>query len=103
MELASKDDLAQEDLLERMDVKAWYQTQGESILCQMIDDLNTQGHKRLLVKDNGEVVIEIAGQEESVELLKDFPPRMVWDDFCHLLNEDEITASIQTEGLLLTW
>lgn len=103
MELASKDDLAQEDLLERMDVKAWYQTQGESILCQMIDDLNTQGHKRLLVKDNGEVVIEIAGQEESVELLKDFPPRMVWDDFCHLLNEDEITASIQTDGLLLTW
>lgn len=103
MELDAKDDLAQEDILERMDVKAWYQTQGESILCQMIDDLNTQGHKRLLIKDNGDVVIEIAGKEESVELLKDFPPRMVWDDFCQLLKEDEITASIQTEGLLLTW
>lgn len=103
MELAAKDDLAQEDLLERMDVKAWYQAQGESILCQMIDDLNTQGHKHLLIKDNGDVVVEIAGKEESVELLKDFPPRMVWEDFCQLLKEDEITASIQTEGLLLTW
>lgn len=103
MEQSAKDDLAQEDLLERMDVKVWYQTQGESTLCQMIDDLNTQGHKRLLIKDNGDVVIEIAGKEESVELLKDFPPRMVWEDFCQLLKEDEITASIQTEGLLLTW
>lgn len=103
MELAAKDDLAQEDLLERMDVKAWYQAQGESVLCQMIDDLNTQGHKHLLIKDNGDVVVEIAGKEESVELLKDFPPRMVWEDFCQLLKEDEITASIQTEGLLLTW
>lgn len=103
MALEAKDDLAQEELLERMDVKAWYQTQGESILCQMIDDLNTQGHKRLLIQDNGNVVIEIAGKEEAVELLKDFPPRMVWDEFCQLLREDEITATIQTEGLLLTW
>ena len=43
MELASKDDLAQEDLLERMDVKAWYQTQGEINHSQRIEDLNNQG------------------------------------------------------------
>ena len=94
---------AQEDLLERMDVKAWYTSQGEDVLCQMIDDLNTQGHKHLLIKEDGNVVIEIEGKEETIELLKDFPPRMMWDDFCQLLKEDEITASIQAEGLVLTW
>lgn len=103
MESEAKDDLAQEDLLERMDVKAWYTSQGEDALCQMIDDLNTQGHKRLLIKEDGNVVIEIEGKEETIELLKDFPPRMMWDDFCQLLKEDEITASIQAEGLVLTW
>ena len=103
MESEAKDDLAQEDLLERMDVKAWYTSQGEDALCQMIDDLNTQGHKHLLIKEDGNVVIEIEGKEETIELLKDFPPRMMWDDFCQLLKEDEITASIQAEGLALTW
>ena len=37
MELAAKDDLAQEDLLERVDVRTWYRDQGEQVLCQMID------------------------------------------------------------------
>ena len=73
MESEAKDDLAQEDLLERMDVKAWYTSQGEDVLCQMIDDLNTQGHKHLLIKEDGNVVIEIEGKEETIELLKRFP------------------------------
>lgn len=53
MELAAKDDLTQEDLLERVDVRTWYRDQGEQVLCQMIDDLNTQGHKKLLIKEDG--------------------------------------------------
>ena len=35
--------------------------------------------------------------------LKNFPPRIVWEDFCQILREDEITASIQNEGLALSW
>ena len=103
MELAAKDDLAQEDLLERVDVRTWYRDQGEQVLCQMIDDLNTQGHKKLLIKEDGNVVIDVAGKEQSVDLLKNFPPRIVWEDFCQILREDEITASIQNEGLALSW
>ena len=103
MELAAKDDLTQEDLLERVDVRTWYRDQGEQVLCQMIDDLNTQGHKKLLIKEDGNVVIDVAGKEQSVDLLKNFPPRIVWEDFCQILREDEITASIQNEGLALSW
>ena len=29
--------------------------------------------------------------------------RIVWEDFCQILREDEITASIQNEGLALSW
>ena len=103
MELAAKDDLTQEDLLERVDVRTWYRDQGEQVICQMIDDLNTQGHKKLLIKEDGNVVIDVAGKEQSVDLLKNFPPRIVWEDFCQILREDEITASIQNEGLALSW
>ena len=96
-------DLSQEEILERPDVKAWYREHGEKILAEMIDDLNTQGHRKLLVKDDGTVVIEAAGTEQYVESLRDFPPRLAWPDFCQLLSEDEIQASVKPEGLLLAW
>lgn len=98
-----KDDLRQEELLERVDVKDWYRSSGEDLICQMIDNLNTQGHKKLLIKENGQVVILAGGREQPVELIQDFPPRMVWDDFCQLLREDEINATVQQDGLMLAW
>lgn len=98
-----QDDLAQEELLERLDVRTWYNSTGEQILCQMIDDLNTQGHKKLLIKENGQVIIEVSGKEQPVETIQNFPPRMVWEEFCQLLREDEIKATIEQEGLQLAW
>lgn len=98
-----QDDLAQEELLERVDVRTWYNSTGEQILCQMIDDLNTQGHKKLLIKENGQVVIEVSGKEQLLDTITDFPPRMVWEEFCQLLREDEIKATIEKEGLQLAW
>lgn len=96
-------DLSQEEILDRPDVKEWYRMHGERLLTEMIDDLNTQGHRKLLVKDDGTVVIETEGTEQYVDSLRDFPPRMVWPDFCQLLSEDEIKASVKPEGLQLAW
>lgn len=99
----SDDDLKPEEMLERVDVKSWYFGHGEIVLAQMIDELNTQGHKELLIKEDGDVVITSSGTEQVVERIKGFPPRMVWEDFCQLLKEDEITASVQSNGLALAW
>jgi len=96
-------DLSQDEILDRPDVKAWYREHGEKLIAEMIDDLNTQGHKKLLVKDDGTVVIETAGTEQYVDSLRDFPPRLAWPDFCQLLSEDEIQASVKPEGLQLAW
>jgi len=99
----SEDDLSPEDLLERVDVKSWYFGHGEVILAQMIDELNTQGHKQLLIKEDGEVCITTMGSEQVVDTIKGFPPRMTWEEFCTLLKEDEIEASVQANGLALAW
>ena len=99
----SDDDLKPEEMLERVDVKSWYFEHGEIILAQMIDELNTQGHKELLIREDGDVVITTSGIEQVVERIKGFPPRMVWEDFCQLLKEDEINASVQSNGLALAW
>ena len=53
--------------------------------------------------DDGTVVTEASGTEQYVDSLRDFPPRLAWPDFCQLLSEDEIQASVKPEGLLLAW
>lgn len=96
-------DLEEDELLERVDVKSWYLTEGEKILSQMIDDLNTQGHRKLMIHEDGEVVIRASGADQIVDTIKNFPPRLAWDEFCNVLREDEITATIQPDGLMLSW
>lgn len=103
IELPEADNLAPEEMLERVDVKSWYQAEGEQILADMIDDLNTQGHRQLIIRDDGEVCIERAGTMTAIDTIRNFPPRMTWADFCQLLSEDDITASVAPEGLLLSW
>ena len=98
-----QDDLKQSEILERVDVKTWYSSSGERMLADIVDNLNSQGHRRAVVKEDGSVVIRQSGQEETVELIPNFPPRIVWDEFCQLLREDEYQASVTPEGLLLAW
>ena len=97
------EDLRDDEILDRVDAKTWYLGHGEKIIAEMIDDLNSQGHKQLLIKDDGSVIITASGKDQVVESIVDFPPRMVWEEFCQLLSEDDITASVKPEGLSLAW
>ncbi len=99
----AKDDLQQSELLDRVDVKSWYHEQGEAILAQLVDDLNSQGHKQLVIKEDGEVVLSTENQAQVLSIISNFPPRKVWEDFCMLLKEDEITATVKPEGLAIAW
>ena len=85
-------------------MKAWYQEHGEQLLSQIIDDLNTQGHREILVKEDGTVWIKSSSAGEVVvDSVVNFPSRKTWYEFCQLLSEDEITASVKPEGLCLAW
>ena len=100
---ADPEDLQENEILDRVDARTWYLGHGEKIIAEMIDDLNSQGHKQLLIKDDGSVIITASGKDQVVESIVDFPPRMVWEEFCQLLSEDDITASVKPEGLCLAW
>ena len=102
-EFSETDDLTQDELQERPDLKRWYLDEGGQIIGNMIDDLNTQGHKKLIIHEDGEVCIRSASGMKTVDTLRYFPPRMDWSEFCQLLSEDEITATIEPDGLLLSW
>lgn len=101
--VVESEDIAEEELLDKVDVKAWYQERGEQLLSQIIDDLNTQGHRQILIKEDGAVCVTSSDSEQVVDSLLNFPPRKAWMELKQLLQEDEITASEEPEGLLMAW
>ena len=100
---SAKDDLTAEELLEKPDVRQWYEANGEKCLMRLIDELNTQGHKKLTILDDGTVVVSTTGEGRVVEELKNFPPRMMWRELCQLLKEDQSEASVRPNSLQLAW
>jgi hypothetical protein len=101
--MTESEDLKPEEVSDRENVRDWYSRTGEDILTTLIDDLNTQGHKELVIRENGEVYVVSGSANQMVDRVPDFPPRMVWEDFGSLLKEDDINAVSGPEGLQLTW
>ena len=101
--MTESEDLKPGEISDRENVRNWYTRTGEDILTALIDDLNTQGHKKLVIQENGEVYVSSGCESQKVDQVPDFPPRMVWEDFKILLKEDDITAVSGPEGLQLTW
>ena len=85
------------------DAMIWYTEYGEDLLAGMIDDLNSQGHKKLTIHDDGEVFIRASGKDIAVDKLAWFLPRIAWPEFEPLLKEDGISASEEAAGLTLAW
>ena len=68
-----------------------------------IDELNVQGHKRLTIKENGDVFVTASGKQQPVDTIPDFPPRPAWEDLCVLAREDDIAAEVCNQELTVSW
>ena len=76
---------------------------GIALLSVLIDELNVQGHKRLAIHENGDVLVTVEGKEQTVDTIPDFPPRPAWDDLCVLAREDDISAEVRGQELAVSW
>ncbi len=97
------DDLQPEEFLERRDIRDWYYGSGGDLLSNLIDDLNAQGHKSLIIHEDGTVCIRTGSDIKQVETIDGFPPRSTWDLLRTLLREDEIITQVAPDGLELAW
>lgn len=97
------EDLEEQDILDRSDVKQWYTQTGIALLSALIDELNVQGHKRLIIKENGDVFVTASGKQQTVDTIPDFPPRSAWEDLCVLAREDDIAVEVCNQELAVSW
>ena len=97
------EDLEEQDILDRSDVKQWYTQKGIALLSALIDELNVQGHKRLTIKENGDVFVTASGKQQPVDTIPDVPPRPAWEDLLVLAREDDIAAEVCNQELTVSW
>jgi len=103
-ELSNEDeDIRQEEMLEKPDAEQWYSEFGQATLGQIIDDLNSQGHKRMLVQEDGSICVRQNGTSHMIQRIQDFPPRLSWDKFSAILEKDDIKTNITADGLQMSW
>jgi len=86
-----------------VDVKAWYELVGQKILETQITELNANGHSRLVIKENGDIVINRQKKEVLVATLDAFPGKNYWNELVSILEENELNAKIAGNGLQVSW
>ncbi len=86
-----------------VDVRVWYELVGQKVLESLITDLNANGHTRLTIKENGDVVVNRQKKEMLKGTLDSFPAKGCWDELVALLAEDELKGKITGNTLQVSW
>lgn len=86
-----------------VDVQSWYELIGKEVLETIITDLNANGHSRLSIKENGDIVITRNKKETLKGTLEQFPPKNYWSEFLKLLEEYELHGKAEKDRITVSW
>lgn len=86
-----------------VDVISWYELIGRQMLESVITDLNANGHSRLSIKENGDIIITRNKKEALKGTLDQFPPKNYWNEFLNLLEEQELHGKVEKDRIIISW
>ena len=86
-----------------VDVRVWYELVGQKVLESQITDLNANGHTKLTIKENGDIVVNRQKKEMLKVTLDSFPAKSYWEELVLLLAEDELKGKITGNTLQVSW
>ena len=86
-----------------VDVRVWYELVGQKVLESQITELNANGHTKLTIKENGDIVINNQKKEMLKGTLDSFPAKSYWEELVLLLAEDELKGKISGNALQVSW
>ena len=85
--------------------QTWYEQSAKDTLEQIVADLNSKGHSRLYLKEDGEISIRpVAGGEDVPQSrLRDFPAKVYWPKLVEVLKNAGLTATQLDDCIQLSW
>lgn len=80
-----------------------YETQGRSVLEALISDLNSRGHSKLTLREDGDICIEQGEDAVSQEHLNNFPQKVYWPRLAEVLESNGLAAEVTAQGIQVSW
>ena len=90
---------------QQFSLQSWYELRAKNVLERLVADLNSKGHSRLYLKEDGEICIRpVAGGEDVHQsMLRDFPAKVYWPKLVELLTNAGLTATQLDNCIQLSW
>ncbi len=86
-----------------IDPQIWFETSGRTVLEEVMADLNSRGHSSLLLKENGDIVIEQGKKDVITEKLSGFPAKVYWPRLLQVLKGEGLVAKTLPKGIQVSW
>lgn len=86
-----------------IDVEAWYRLIAQNILDNAVTDANAKGHKKLYIKENGDIITKSGNKQKLIDTLSHFPGKNYWKELQDILTADDLTGSIDKDQFVISW
>lgn len=86
-----------------VDVKAWFDMIGKMVIDKQITELNAQGHSKLTIKENGDIVVGCNHKEKLLCTLDAFPEKNYWEELRNVLTDNGLDSKIAGNSLQISW
>ena len=86
-----------------VDPQIWYEVQGRGVLEALMADLNSRGHNRLTLQEDGNICILQDGEEVAQEHLSGFPEKTYWPRLVKVFERNGLAAEITEKSIVVTW
>lgn len=86
-----------------VDPQIWYEKQGRVVLENLVNDLNSRGHSRLTISENGDISVQQGDAQVRQSSLENMPEKMYWPRLAKVFEREGLAANITESGMVLSW
>ncbi len=86
-----------------VDVGAWYGTSGKAVLADLIADLESRGHSKLIIKENGDICVTQDKREVVQDTLFNMPEAVHWPHLAKVMVNNGLDATVEDAGIVVGW
>ena len=88
---------------EPVDPQIWFELQGRKVLEEVTADLDSKGHNRLMIRENGDITVRQDDKENVIANLPGFPEKVYWERLVQVLEGYGLSAQAEAGGILIFW
>ena len=86
-----------------VDPQIWYEQQGRDILENLIANLNTYGHRSLIIRETGDITVMQADKQITKRYFTSVPEKMYWNRLVKVLESAGLAGEVKDDGIVVTW